>query len=240
MFQQDLPEFGWFFCFTSKSDTTVSFYPKSRWTVHACVWVTHFLTRVQWLKVPASERCRCGRVHLLVLVILWLRRFSSCEQSVDETRRQSVLCSAVCRPASSAPLAVLSCFSFLPTGCHWTFPHISIIDAGTASDKTRARLPAVSIVCLIHSISARLFLHSRWGEMGQFSQSTPNFIWLSSACLLHGFFFFYIHRLSSAFNFVYKSLWWKKSVRYLHNVALGIYSTSLVVKLCFPVGYIVA
>ena len=41
------------------------------------------------------------------------------------------------------------------------FPCISIIDTGTDSDESSARLPAVSIVCLIHSISPRLFLCSR-------------------------------------------------------------------------------
>lgn len=41
--------------------------------------------------------------------------------------------------------------------------------------KNRAQLPVVCIVCLIHSISPRLFLHSRWGEMGQFSLNAPNF-----------------------------------------------------------------
>ena len=72
------------------------------------------------------------------------------------------------------------------------FPCISIIDTGTDSDESSARLPAVSIVCLIHSISPRLFLCSRWGEMGQFSLSAPNLIWLSSgAASVFAWIFFY-------------------------------------------------
>ena len=71
----------------------------------------------------------------------------------------------------------VSCFSFLrPPPAAW----INIINTGTNSDENSARLPAVSIVCLIHFISPQLFLHSRRGEMGQFSLSAPNVIWLPS------------------------------------------------------------
>lgn len=75
--------------------------------------------------------------------------------------------------------SILSCFSFLSPP-PVALACIRTINAGTDSYENSVQLPVVSIVCLIHSISPRLFLHPRCGEMGQFSLSTPDFIWLSS------------------------------------------------------------
>lgn len=166
------------FCFTRKNNAAVRYsHPKSRWTlsfVHT--WYMFGLhspshtsslsdsgamTKGQNVASVEESTCLCLLFYdsedSLPVSKVWtkqgvkvyfvLRCVSSCvhlRPLLCSLPSPSTPASHFCRPAATEP-----------------FPRISIIDAGMASDEARARLPAVSIVCLIHSISARLFLHSR-------------------------------------------------------------------------------
>lgn len=156
MFQQDVGVFGCFLFHSVKRHTLGFVHTSYMFGLHTPTHASSLSdsgamtkgpsvrTLPVW-KSPLACACYCMTQKILFLLA------------------KCLLSSALCRPVCICVL----CFARSPRRplllliSADRLPRISIIVAGTASDEICARLPAVSIVCLIHSISARLFLHSR-------------------------------------------------------------------------------
>lgn len=164
MFQQDIGVFGCILFHSEKRHTLSFVHTSYMFGLHTPTHTSRLSDSGAMTKGPSVRTlplwksplaCACYCMTQKILFLL-----AKCGQNKAS---KCLLSSALCRPvcicvpcfarSSRRPLLLLISADRLP--------RISIIDAGTASDEICARLPAVSIVCLIHSISARVFLHSR-------------------------------------------------------------------------------
>lgn len=170
-----------------------------------------------------------------VLVITYLGRLSSCYRSVHRCVVLYESASSLSSPPSPPPP-----------------PHICRPAATEPSSVSASLMLARPLTRLVHNfLSIPSFVwYTPFLPACFFIPDEERVMWVSfhrghqTSSVSHqpapcmDLSFFYIRCFSSVLNFVYKSLWCKKSAQYIHNVALGICSTSLVVKLRFLVGYI--